>query len=877
LIPSAVALLAHKRLRDVADALERKAGGGVYDAFYVGTDTVTVRDTERRVLGLAKAAAAMFEAGPSIDPAPGAPVGRNFGRFALAGSTALDLAEYAEMFLPGGGWLRNTIARGTPDPNLSRVVVGSSQLAVRTGEIAIGLTNDDAEQARIQAFAMGMTSAVASAVIVNPVLRGLQARRTKLDWSHDTVNVDIGAAEQRIVKNLLGGPSGVAAWQGWFPGAGDLPPALFDGFERALEEAYAISSARPHGFGDFEAGLTESPLTPVTAADLRAGFSLARLDAHLTSWGAGAWYVALLPMLVVPVAGFALVLALPHGKAFLDPSLHVDERSVWEVLTLATGLGALAPAGYSIFLWTQVHGHTEEFVETVAMLGLRVALSVAAIFAGDASAGVRWGLLFTPLALIDVYALVRGLIEKSRHNPTSFVFLLQTLPVITGATVLLFALIADGLVSAHVDEGVAYAVTLAAMAALVLAALGIPLAVALSNAGRVSALAGSQTPALLDSVAQLAADTSPAGLAALFDDSTLWADPAVAGLTLADLRYPAGRRALLRLWWTGNDHIQISHDEHTVTFMQSDGSTKDVALPPGKTSTQDLAGLLTAQMPGLQAEPFDPDDPRYDLPYPHTLSDPGDTQATLPAHDAHEHDFFAVGETHETAYILRHTPRVELVTTYGESGPATVQLAALDIVPGGMLGNLDQSALGLAADLAVLLCMGAAPSLAGSAAGSGAAAPAEVRGPILAFDPPGSPARSVGPVFQVFRQWNLDERRANEWRLLVHGGAASDQPDPAHADPGMRPNPAPGAPGYASAAQSAPPAPPAPAPDQVARALGWVPLWRAWSRMAADVTADTSSASPMSYTPTVTLGDSTELQPSNADLTNAIRYLLDLP
>jgi len=67
LIPSAVALLAHKRLGDVVDALDRKTGGGLYDAFFVGTDTVVVNDTERRVLGLARAAKAMFEAGPAID------------------------------------------------------------------------------------------------------------------------------------------------------------------------------------------------------------------------------------------------------------------------------------------------------------------------------------------------------------------------------------------------------------------------------------------------------------------------------------------------------------------------------------------------------------------------------------------------------------------------------------------------------------------------------------------------------------------------------------------------------------------------------------------------------------------------------------------
>jgi hypothetical protein len=282
-------------------------------------------------------------------------------------------------------------------------------------------------------------------------------------------------------------------------------------------------------------------------------------------------------------------------------------------------------------------------------------------------------------------------------------------------------------------------------------------------------------------------------------------------------------------------------------------------------------------MPGLIVQPYDPVCSTFDLPYPHMLTDPGDTQATLALHDAHAHDFVPVGTTFDSAYILRHTPRDELVTLYGENGPSVSQLEAIEVVPGQMLGDLEQSAIGTAADLAALLCMAAAPSLAGSAPGTNGNAPAEV-GKVTAFAPPGRPALgNLNPVFQVFRQWNLDERRVNEWRMLVQGGADRDQPDPVHADPGMRPNPVPGAPAYVNAAQNAPPAAPAPAPEVVARALGWIPLWRAWSRMASDVTADSSSAVPMSYTPTVTLGDGTQLQPSNADLTNAIRFLLDLP
>lgn len=252
LIPSAVALLAHKRLRETVDALERKIGGDVYDAFFVGTDTVVVNDTERRVLGLVRAAAEMFEAGPRVDASPALQVGQRFGRFAVAGSAAFELPAYAELYLPNGGWVAETIRRGTPDENLSKVVVGSSQLALRAGELAIGLTADGGAQARIQAFTMGMLSALAGAVVVNPVLRGLQAGRTKQDWSSGEPAVDLAAAEQRIIRDLLGGRGGAAAWEGWWPGSSDLPDALLDGYLKALEEAHAISAQRPRGFGDFE-------------------------------------------------------------------------------------------------------------------------------------------------------------------------------------------------------------------------------------------------------------------------------------------------------------------------------------------------------------------------------------------------------------------------------------------------------------------------------------------------------------------------------------------------------------------------------------------------------------------------------------------------
>jgi hypothetical protein len=237
------------------------------------------------------------------------------------------------------------------------------------------------------------------------------------------------------------------------------------------------------------------------------------------------------------------------------------------------------------------------------------------------------------------------------------------------------------------------------------------------------------------------------------------------------------------------------------------------------------------------------------------LSDPGDTRPTLAEHEAHKGDFLAVGHTPQDAYRLRHAPRAELATPYGAAGATRSSLEGIPLVPGRSLGDLEDSALGMAADLTALLAMGAAPSLQGA--------------PLNAAPSPGRPAvpGALGPVYQVFRQWNLDERRVNEWRMLVHGAAASEKAGaPAARDPAMRPDPT-----------SAPYASAAPTGEPLANAMGWVPLWRAWLRVASDVTADSSSPAAAQYTPPVALGDGTRVQPSNQALTDSVRFLLDLP
>ena len=47
----------------------------------------------------------------------------------------------------------------------------------------------------------------------------------------------------------------------------------------------------------------------------------------------------------------------------------------------------------------------------------------------------------------------------------------------------------------------------------------------------------------------------------------------------------------------------------------------------------------------------------------------------------------------------------------------------------------------------------------------------------------------MNPVYQVFRNWNLNQRRINEWQMLISGGAVSEKRgvprDPDSLQPGV--------------------------------------------------------------------------------------------
>jgi hypothetical protein len=145
-----------------------------------------------------------------------------------------------------------------------------------------------------------------------------------------------------------------------------------------------------------------------------------------------------------------------------------------------------------------------------------------------------------------------------------------------------------------------------------------------------------------------------------------------------------------------------------------------------------------------------------------------------------------------------------------------------------------------AADLAVLLCLGGASNLVTDAERHKTADMHNASTPLNA-------------VAQVFRNWNLDRRRQNEWKMLIAGGAVSEKRgDPTALDAALPPLPA----GWALLAGRG---------EATANALGWVPLLRAWLDMARRPGTDTKA--PSVFKPGM---------PTNLQLSRGLAYLLDM-
>ena len=117
-----------------------------------------------------------------------------------------------------------------------------------------------------------------------------------------------------------------------------------------------------------------------------------------------------------------------------------------------------------------------------------------------------------------------------------------------------------------------------------------------------------------------------------------------------------------------------------------------------------------------------------------------------------------------------------------------------------------------------------------------------------------SPRKQNATVW-MRRNWNLDRRRVNEWRMLIAGEAVNEKHGAAdRRDPAMSAE-------LTDSYQS-----PIGDGEPWARKLGWVNVLRRWMDVARRPTVDTQAATSLRP------GD-----PTNLQLSQGLAFLLDLP
>jgi len=857
ILPSATTALAYKRLGDVIDRLDRKVRTVTFNpepgfAGRTRTDRRALNDAERRVLALANAARAMFEGGEAVAMPNGSAIPGGLSKFAVLGATGF---EWPQAAMAGDGlesWVAATIRRGNPDPNRGAVNVPSTDFALAAGRAAIDGATSEADRAKARAFTMGLLGATANQVLVPPTLRGLHEARTDRVWSQNQPGDAIARAENRVRADFFDGLTNVGL-QNWLPSPADVPDSIHQGYLDALEAIYEISD-RPTGLAGYEAGFGDPG--PLTVDQLRASQSLLVQQMVTATWGPGTWWLVLTPGLLAVPLSLLFGKLLPNSKHFFEEG-DAGERAAYEMVTLGMGLGSLAPFGWSMYLWSQIPGHGGTFGWSLASALARIALTIGSLSTHhrDLHPAGRWGGFYGGMQLLDLIALIGGIVHAAGDRPgDAFVWFLNTFPTMVGTTSLGFA----GLMKlVGLDNTEGYWASFFVLTAAFLTAVGLPVAFKLANSEGIASLFTPDPYPPLDACLGVVS-ANPAGSARLFDDSTLWTDPDAPDQDgLGSQRYPWRRAGLVRLWWTGTGDLTINHDGRRVQLRLDDAPLDDFTLELDQLTAANLAQQIDDAHTDITVELVD--DTIADLPlaFLSALADPGDQAATLAEHEAGRQAFVEVGDSAETAHIIHAGPQSGQTTPFGTLGPTVTGLDDTPVVPQAGLGDADVSAVGLAADLAALLAMGAAPTLAD----------APIEPPLVDGRPVAFPAES-SEVHQIFRRWNLDDRRVNEWRMLVTGGARSEKlpgSEDGH-DPGMRAYDDVGV--YQSLAADG---------RDLTDRLGWLPVWRAWLRMATDVTSDTLADQAEPYSPRFVDGTGATRQPTNAELTTAIRYLLDLP
>jgi zinc dependent phospholipase C len=845
---SSILLLARRRLRRLYGDLEAKARAAG-----------PLSDLELRLAHLARRAHEMV----STPPWPELPAGAagdelaaGVSKFAVLGSMGPDVPAFAALLAPGQGWIFDTVHKGNPDFNREAVRARTTDLALAIWErgaaaVAAEVTDPAAREralSYLRAYVLGHLAHLAGDILAHPYVHAVEWNRGTT-FDHAATE---GAIDARVARQVLGraGTREGERWDAWWPAPDEVPPQLPAAYAAALEQVYALRTRRPTGFAEFEAEYARHDPPPLDDGLIADGFKVFRLGAIgiAYGWGWEHWF-GFLSLLAVPLLALPpLALAAPRSSVLFGaagPGVTGEEE--WsELLTLPLAL--TAP-----FAWTAAFAAaslTTRGVERYAAAGLvstGLATALGIAFLGEALGGTRLSPALRWLLLFGVPAAI-GLVHATRlkRPRVGLLPLVHLLPLAVLALFFLFVGL-DRLCRLVFPDGVAQAISLAVWtAALVVLWIW--------AAKRLRDIRIPEQP-----------QEFPADLphhVRLFDATTLFHEPAAPEPSLADLFYPAGpsmrhrrpeRHKLLELWWTGGGDLWVRSEGYQLAFS-ADGTTaaQTVRAPIEPLTAKQYVDLLAAAVPGLLGRVAAPGDPDYVLPpgFTFALGEKDGEKDPPPPGDA-AGKFLKLGSSAGQPTPIYHAPKSAQAARFGVHGPVD----ARDYTTGAkgdddgflfvhdpLAGGDGATVMDLAADFSALLMLGGASHL------------------LPAADRAVAGASPVAAIQQVFRNWSLDRRRVNEWRLLVAGGALSEKgAAPGGVDPLM--------PAATPAGWTSPLAGDALAEgERTARAVGWVPLLRKWQDAARRPGVDVTADQPLDPN-----------DPSRRALSRALAFLLDMP
>lgn len=866
---AAVALLARDRIRQIRDALQSKQNS-------VGA----VSEIEKSVRFLAeKALAIMTHASPGIDPpaalygpAPDDDAGDRVSKFLLLGSVGPDIPEYAAWFAENQQWLRDTIHKGTPDANREQVLTGSCNLALSfwrhvkpridaefpfSGNDTPEKRRHDDALASMQAYVLGHFCHVAADVLSTPFVDSLEWRLGHggdSPWQKRTREEITGAIEAETARSIFrrGSETRGSGWIDWWPAPEQIPSAFYAATIEALEETYGPGATRL-GLMEYEERRAQHPPVRLSEALLRDGYvSFRKVFDRSASWDYWDWLSATWFLFLPAFAAFPLALAMPNGREYFRAakSAGYDEgKARFELIALPFALGSLVPLSTNLIVAHSFLGAEPEVTAGWISTGVQLASAVgffATIGTGAGALPWRYALTFAlPLALdafYIVYTRTRGATNARRMQLLAGSILAPVLSLLFLA--LYWAFLHDGVDRMQGPEKDAgeFVWRLVVWFTILFAAWWL-------TAWLLRALV---TPGADDRISK---EPHPIRL---FDDGTLFMQTPAAlpapSPTLADLFYPSGRRALLKLWWDGDGTAKIVVHRDRLEFHF--GAHKQIApVPAAGTTILEFAAWLernvrdAAGKAGLKARPChtaegpDPHRPailaleNHELPAGLAFSDEGDAETTEKGRAAKLGVARDLHPSNGEPYVLHHAPKAVQSVRFDSDGP--VHPVTPDAKTNGLrfVAGIDDtldtggSIMNHAADLSALLCLAATSQML----------------------PPGE-LGDLRRVHQVFRNWNLDRRRENEWKMLVLGGAVSEKGGNVQsADPAL-PRIDPPQPVRASGG------------EPLAASIGWINVLRKWVEMAR--TPDANATEPAVFRPG---------NPTNLELSRALAFLLDLP